>query len=689
MPTLEYAIAQQVKFAKKKLYKASFDCAAWLVHCCAVSFLYCEGWDGNDCSTPRKRPCTNRWRQSASNEEPTSSTSLSDKGTTYSRCAGVCDIDTGICHCNGTMGRIPPPPGSSPGTPPLQEGRPMLEARCAPNIDDYGQKTYGTVEPLKLYGPDGWCEAPPSAEKRFRCDCILDGLAGRDCEFRTEQFCINQCSGHGECQRGWCKCHEGYYGHDCALLQKGTPNLPGLGSKRPALADLIVDHHNRLSIERKVSLRPLIYIYDLPPIYNSRLLQYRPERRFCTHRFFADDNATRPGEFLYAIESGLHEMFAQSDHRTFNPEEADFFYVPVYTSCYAHPIFGWADYPWFYGIGGQRTAQMSNMLLAAKRWVEATHPFWNRTGGRDHIWLASHDEASCWVPEELRSSVILTHWGRTDLDHTSGTAYPSDNYSRDWIVPEMSSKPWNHILGNNIPCHDPSKDLVIPTLLTPQYLASPLLGNAAQPRTTLLFFRGDFRKISEVGYSRGIRQKLRRLSMENDWLQRYNIKIGGSDEIPGDYSKLLAQSIFCLVVPGDGYSSRAEDSILNGCIPVVIMDEVQAVFESILDWSTFSLRVPEKELDQIPTILSNISADKVISMQFHLSRVWHRFAYFHTPVVQKVIQPIIKRNRHLHSKGPSSLPGPQYSNLKTDDAFATILAWLNSKLPHNMTKSDF
>ena len=44
---------------------------------------------------------------------------------------------------------------------------------------------------------------------------------------------------------------------------------------------------------------------------------------------------------------------------------------------------------------------------------------------------------------------------------------------------------------------------------------------------------------------------------------------------------------------GDGYSSRAEDSILNGCIPVVIMDEVQAVFENILEWSTFSLRVTE------------------------------------------------------------------------------------------------
>ena len=29
------------------------------------------------------------------------------------------------------------------------------------------------------------------------------------------------------------------------------------------------------------------------------------------------------------VETGLHEMLAQSPHRTLDPEEADFFYVPV------------------------------------------------------------------------------------------------------------------------------------------------------------------------------------------------------------------------------------------------------------------------------------------------------------------------------------------------------------------------
>ena len=54
----------------------------------------------------------------------------------------------------------------------------------------------------------------------------------------------------------------------------------------------------------------------------------------------------------------------------------------------------------------------ANLLLEAKRWLQQALPHWNRTGGRDHVWLVTHDEGSCWVPSELRSSIILSHWGR-------------------------------------------------------------------------------------------------------------------------------------------------------------------------------------------------------------------------------------------------------------------------------------
>jgi hypothetical protein len=64
---------------------------------------------------------------------------------------------------------------------------------------------------------------------------------------------------------------------------------------------------------------------------------------------------------------------------------------------------------------------MTNELL---QWVKSTHPYWNRTGGTDHIWHFAHDEGACWAPSELYSkSIMLTHWGRMDRKHVSGTTY--------------------------------------------------------------------------------------------------------------------------------------------------------------------------------------------------------------------------------------------------------------------------
>ncbi len=44
-------------------------------------------------------------------------------------------------------------------------------------------------------------------------------------------------------------------------------------------------------------------------------------------------------------------------HRTFDPEEADFFYVPVYTSCYINPVHAYHDGPWWYAPKGEAQAR--------------------------------------------------------------------------------------------------------------------------------------------------------------------------------------------------------------------------------------------------------------------------------------------------------------------------------------------
>lgn len=52
-------------------------------------------------------------------------------------------------------------------------------------------------------------------------------------------------------------------------------------------------------------------------------------------------------------------------------------------------------------------------------------------------------------------------------------------------------------------------------------------------------------------------------------------------------------------VAGDGWARRAEDAVLHGCIPVIIMDAVEEKFSGIVDYSQFSLRIPEADVEQV------------------------------------------------------------------------------------------
>ena len=58
-----------------------------------------------------------------------------------------------------------------------------------------------------------------------------------------------------------------------------------------------------------------------------------------------------------AIKSSKSACFSanpttQSEHRTLNWEEADFFYMPMYVNLLVWPVFGWADGPWWGAVWG-------------------------------------------------------------------------------------------------------------------------------------------------------------------------------------------------------------------------------------------------------------------------------------------------------------------------------------------------
>ncbi|KXZ53467.1 hypothetical protein GPECTOR_7g917 [Gonium pectorale] len=492
------------------------------------------------------------------------------------------------------------------------------------------------------------------------------------------------------------RCDDGYYGHDCARRKAGLPLQPSLIPTRPWLASML--HEPPAAIEpppKATRKRPLIYVYDLEPLYQSKLLQYRVSPPWCVHRrhdWPANISVWSDG-WVYAADTLLHELLLISEHRTFDPEEADFFYVPHSASCLPFPIGNWADYPWFKGPGGPRIRQMVNMLMEAVDWINATYPFWQRRGGRDHIWLFTHDEGACWAPNVLNSSIWLTHWGRLDPDHKSNTAYIVDRYDSDFQNHLQPEGFLTHIKGH--PCYNPekagfpgSRDLVIPAFKRPgHYGRSPLVAAPSRERDVFFFFRGDVGKHRMPNYSRGVRQKVYKLAKEGGWAEKYKFLIGDGQDVQGDYSDLYSRAVFCLVAGGDGWSARLEDAVIHGCIPVIIIDDVHVVFESILDVESFAVRIAEADIDRILEILKAIPERTIRSKQAHLGKVWHRYRYGSLPGLASELRQLMDSNEREQERSAANstavhLPRPFKGDPTVDDAFATILQWLHSRIPH-------
>ncbi|KAL4419203.1 hypothetical protein ABPG77_000597 [Micractinium sp. CCAP 211/92] len=613
------------------------------------------GWTGDDCSTRMRRPCSQHHRSNGF--EPFDKPFDMQQGGTTMACADLCDEDVGMCYCNSTFphGRVPADPQLPPGTPPQRVGRPIAHF-CRRGKDDAGNKIeFGSVEPELLYGEKGWCQAD---QPQWTCPCLIDGLGGPYCETPTEAFCPNQCNGHGECHSGWCKCHDGWFGHDCAYRTNTTEWTPGMeDGERPWLKPHVRTPASKDPEPGATRKRPLIYIYELPPMYNSNMLQYRVAKDDCVYRTFTDSNETvLHDSWLYDIETGLHEMLLQSEHRTLDPEEADYFYLPVYTTCFIFPVLGANDFPYFHGGPvAWRTHAATNMLIEVFHWVRSHYPYWDRNGGRDHILLSAHDEGSCWVPAVLRPAIILSHWGRTDLDHISGTGYWPDNYTADsrhdvW-------QPEGHVgkLGR-FPCYNASKDMIIPPMFSPdKYHDSPALGAEPRERHILGFFKGRL-QFNNPPYSRGIRQHLTNFSLEQDWWGKHKIFIGDSfppGEEPG-YSRLLTSSTFCFTIMGDGWSSRFEDGLMHGCIPVIIQDGVEVAWSSILDVDSYSIRILQKDMDRIPEILKAVPQAKIHQMQANIAKVWRRHMWTTLPHFQQDVKDMLKR---LHAGPANQGPG--------------------------------
>lgn len=111
-----------------------------------------------------------------------------------------------------------------------------------------------------------------------------------------------------------------------------------------------------------------VYVYQLPSKYNKKLVQKDP--RCLTH--------------MFAAEIFMHQFLLNSLVRTLDPDEADWFYTPVYQTCDLAPN------------GLPMTLKSPRMMRSAIQFVAANWPYWNRTEGADHFFIVPHDFGACF-----------------------------------------------------------------------------------------------------------------------------------------------------------------------------------------------------------------------------------------------------------------------------------------------------
>ncbi|KAH1258127.1 putative glucuronosyltransferase [Glycine max] len=512
----------------------------------------------------------------------------------------------------------------------------------------------------------GWCNVDPdeayTGKVQFKgvCECQYDGLGGWFCEVSVQSTCINQCSGHGHCRGGFCQCDNGWYGVDCSTPSVMSSVWEWPNWLRPAQIDVADNQHfDEKVINAKAVVakkRPLIYVYDLPPVFNSLLLEGRHFKQNCVNRLYDVYNATIWTDELYGAQIALYESILASPHRTLNGDEADFFFVPVLDSC----LIDRADHAPHLSTQnheGLRSFLTLDFYKNAYNHIVEQYPYWNCSSGRDHIWFFSWDEGACYAPKEIWSSMMLVHWGNTNTKHYhSTTAYCPDNWDG---IP--SDRRGFH------PCFDPEKDLVIPAwkVTHVHVLSSKLWAWPLEKRKTL--------------YSMGIRQKLAeefgsKPNKEGKLGKQRAKDVVVTAERSENYEVELASSVFCGVLPGDGWSGRMEDSVLQGCIPVIIQDGIFLPYENVLNYDSFAVRIPEDEIPNLIKILRGINDTEIKFKLANVQKIWQRFLYRDSV--------LLEAERQKTAFGHVNDWAVEFLKLIEDDVFTTFIQVLHYKL-HN------
>lgn len=156
-----------------------------------------------------------------------------------------------------------------------------------------------------------------------------------------------------------------------------------------------------------------------------------------------------------------------------------------------------------------------------------------------------------------------------------------------------AQKPWFRLgTGPPLACFDAAKDIGIPTPnihfpRTPFAKPLPPVPRDGAPRPLLLFY---------AGWNYDTRMKLvQQLGEDPD------PEIFVRRAVPAaEYPARMMSARFCPVCGGfSQWTPRLIEALYYECVPIILSDAMLPAFSDLLDWSTFSARLPSSQLHRL------------------------------------------------------------------------------------------
>ncbi|KAL8193294.1 hypothetical protein R6Q57_026875 [Mikania cordata] len=274
----------------------------------------------------------------------------------------------------------------------------------------------------------------------------------------------------------------------------------------------------------------------------------------------------------YASESYFKIALSMSHFVTQDPSKADLFFLPFSIASMRHDK--------RIGVGGIKSFIKDYIFSISHK-----YPFWNRTGGADHFYVACHSVGRTAMEKAPEVSINA-------IQVVCSSSYFLQGYTahKDASIPQIWPRPGVR------PTRHPSK------------------------RQMLAFYAGAMN--SRV-----------RESLVHTWLNDSDIGVHQS-RLKTPYSEALLGSKFCIHAKGfEVNTARIGDAIYYGCVPVVLADHYDLPFGDVLNWNNFAVVVSTQDIVFLKSILNKIvESNEYMQLQNNVLQVQKHFQWHQIPV---------------------------------------------------------